>query len=271
MGSAFAFGELIDFGRRLLRRLLTLEVVDRSLVVGAQAFSALVPLFIVLASVGSDDGSSFADTLIRRYHLGADAADAVRSTFASPASSGSLTLVGITLVVFSSLAFTRALQRTFELTWDLERRGMRSTGWGLLWLGFLGAYVSLFPAVRDAFSGGLGTAIAITGSTALWLITPYLLLARRIAWRRLIPQAALTVVGMTALSSGLAFYAPRAMANAAKEFGAIGVAFTLLTILWAAGFVLVTAAGIGSSITLPAWPSASPGSVTPPSAARRES
>jgi membrane protein len=72
---------------------------------------------------------------------------------------------------------------------------------------------------------------------------PRLLLARRVPWRLLVPQAALTAVGMTVL----------------------GVAFTLLSPLWGAGLVLAITTGIGAYLTMPTWSRASPGSVTPPS------
>jgi membrane protein len=256
--------ETLDWGRGLLRRLISLEVIDRSLVVGAQAFSALIPLLIVIAGVGTGGGDAFADRLIDRFDLDGDTAEAVRESFGGTTGGTGLTVLGVLIVFFSALSFTRAMQRTFELTWDLPKRGMRGTGWGIAWLCAFAAYLTLFPVVRGIFHGAPYSIISLAGSAALWLGTPYILLARRIDWRRLIPQALLTGVGMTALSGGLLIYAPRALATASDQFGAIGVAFSLLTILWAAGFVLVVAAGVGAYIITNPWP-ASPGSATRPS------
>ena len=64
--------------RAVLRRLLTLEVIDRSLVVGAQAFGALIPLLIVFGSVGYKNGSAFADGIIHRFELTGRGAATVR-------------------------------------------------------------------------------------------------------------------------------------------------------------------------------------------------
>jgi membrane protein len=256
---------LLRWGRDILQRLLELEFVDRSLVVGAQAFSAVIPLFIVLASVGARDGGSFADALIARFDLHGDAATAVRSTFTAPADDDTITVLGGLVVVYSALAFTRALQRTFELTWDLPRRGMKGTGWGLLWIGVFALYWTLVPTLDDGIPHGLRAVVALAGGFALWLVTPYLLLARRVPWRLLVLQAALTAGGMTILGAGAVLYVPRAVESSAEEFGAIGVAFTMLSILWAGGFVLVTAAGIGAYLSTTSWSRASPGSVTPPS------
>jgi membrane protein len=251
--------------RGVLERLLELEIIDRSLVVGAQAFSALIPLLIVLSSFGAGGGRSLADGVIDRFGLSGDGADAVRRTFAVPADDTTITFVGGLVVVYSTLAFTRALQRTFERAWNLPRRGVKGTGWGLLWIASIAAYWTVAPVVDDDLPAPLGTVAALAASFVLWLVTPYVLLARRVPWRALVVQAALSAIGMTVLGVGALIYAPRTISSSASEFGVIGVAFVLLSLLWAAGFVLVTAAAIGSYITLPSWRRVSRGSATPPS------
>jgi membrane protein len=78
--------------------------------------------------------------------------------------------------------------------------------------------------------------------------------ARRPAhpWHRLLPQALLTAVGLAALAIGGAIYLPRAIASASAEFGILGVAFTLLSLLFAASFVLAVAAAVGATLADPA-------------------
>ena len=77
-------------------------------------------------------------------------------------------------------------------------------------------------------------------------MTPYLLLGRRLPWRRLVLQAALTALGLTALGIWSAIYMPAAIESSASAYGAIGVAFAMLTWLWGLGIVLVAAAVYGS-------------------------
>ena len=251
---------LLPVVRRIAERLLAIEIVDRSLVVGAQAFSALIPLLIVLASVTAKDGRSFADAVVARFGLSGDSADAVRSAFAAPASGSTVTIVSVLLVVFSALSFSRTLQRTFELTWGLPRRGMRGTVAGLRWLGMVVIYFALFPLLSSSIHGLAGVVLSLAGAFVLWLLTPYLLLDGRVPWRRLVRQAALCAVGVTVLAAGCAIYVPRAMSSSSEEFGAIGVAFTLLSVLWAGGFVVVGAAAIGSLVEVSgAGASSSPG------------
>lgn len=238
---------LVAVVRRLVARLLEIEIVDRALAVGAQAFGALIPLMIVVASLRPRRDRSFADTMIARFDLSGSGADAVRAAFSASAASGtSVTVIGAVVVVVSALSFSRALQRVFERTWELPRLGMRATSGGLRWLVVVVIYIGLHPLLADAFHGLAGFVAASIAAFVFWLLTPYLLLRGRIAWRRLIPQAALCGIGMTVLTVGCALYVPRAMSNSSEQFGAIGVAFTLLSVLWAGGFVIVGAAAIGS-------------------------
>ena len=78
-----------------------------------------------------------------------------------------------------------------------------------------------------------------------------MLVGRRLPWRKLVFQALLTAVGLLVLSVSAALYAPRAVSAAAQDFGVIGVAFSLLTLLFCVMFVFVTAAGVGA--TLAEW------------------
>lgn len=234
-------------GKAVVDRLVGFEIIDRSLVVGAQAFSALIPVLIVIASWGARDGNSMGESIIDRFGLSGDGAEAVRRAFAAPAEGTSTTLVGLSFVIVSALSFTRRLQRLFELSWLQEQRGIRATSWGLGWLALFALYWALVPVVSDDIHRDvLRWTVSLAGTFAFWLITPYLLLARRVPWRRLTLQAGLTAVGMTALTAGAGIYAPRAITTSAEQFGAIGVAFSLLSLLWAGGFVVVVAAALGS-------------------------
>ena len=67
---------------------------DRVLVLGGQAFTAVIPLAIVVASVATD-GDALATRLIARFHLTGSAADAVRTLFSRPPeATGTISLLG---------------------------------------------------------------------------------------------------------------------------------------------------------------------------------
>jgi uncharacterized BrkB/YihY/UPF0761 family membrane protein len=104
------------------------------------------------------------------------------------------------------------------------------------------------PPHVGLFSGIVAFALSLGLSTTLWLLTPWLLTARAIAWQRLLPQAVLTAIGLLALAIGAAFYLPRAVSTASAEFGILGVAFTMLSLLFALCLVLVGTAALGATL-----------------------
>jgi membrane protein len=234
--------------RAWLERLATVQAVDRGAALGAQAFSALIPLMIVYASVVPlVDADNFADRLIHRFKLSGDAAETVREAVApSSAVAHSVTVISFLLVIVSGLSFSRAAQRLYELSYQLPALGLRATPWQLLWLALIPVYV----AVRPLISGLAGGVWHVIGSLALgalcWLLTPYILLARRMSWPHLLPCAVLTTLGMSALGIGSVVYLPHAVSNASARYGTIGVAFALLSWLVLAGYVMVGCATMGA-------------------------
>jgi membrane protein len=238
---------LLDIGRRSLARFVELEGFDRAMALAGQAFAALLPLLIVIGSISPADDDSLADTLIERFKLSGSAADTLREAVAQPPHSG-LSVLGALLLVISALSFTRAMQRLYIRAWRLDKLGLRANYWGLVWLLIFGAFWSVLPAVVELFDGVVAFAVSLAGGTALWVLTPWLLTAKLIPWRRLLPQAFLTVLGIDALAICAAIYFPRAVATASKEFGILGVGFSLLSLLFAMAFVLVVTAAVGATL-----------------------
>ena len=237
--------QAVEVGHWLVDPLLRFNLIDRSLALGAQAFGALIPLLIVLESV-QRRGDSVATDMIERFDLQGDAANVVKEAFTATQGETTVTVFSVVVLVFSVLSFTRRLQRLYEETWDFEPRGLRGTGAGLLWLAFFAAYVSLHPALDQVLARWGGLLLSLAGAFAVGLVTPYLLLGRRLRWRSLVLQAALTAAGIAGLGIWSAIYMPRAIESSADAYGSIGVAFAMLTWLWGLGGVLVAAAVYGS-------------------------
>ena len=74
------------------------------------------------------------------------------------------------------------------------------------------------------------------------------IVGRRVSWTRGLPQAALTAFGRLCFSVASEIVAPRAISSAAADFGVIGVAFSLLTLLFLITMVMVIAAAIGATL-----------------------
>jgi membrane protein len=238
---------LVRLAHDLIDPLVRFNFLDRSLALGAQAFGALIPLLIVVetAEPGND---SLADGLIKRFNLGDAAADSLRRAFAPPTDSTTITAFGVVVLIVSALSFTRRMQRLYEESWSLPQRGLWGTGSGLLWLAFLVLYGTLHPLLDGVVNGFLSVALSLGGAFLLALMTPYLLLGRRLHWHRLLLQAGLTAIGLLALGVWSTIYMPKAIGSSAAAYGTIGVAFAMLTWLWGLGIVLVISAVYGSPL-----------------------
>jgi membrane protein len=245
------FAAAVEFGRSWFTRFLGVQGLDRAMALSAQAFSALIPLLIVYSSVApKKDGNDFATELIDRFDLTGSAAATVRAAFTSSSTvKNSISLLSLLLVIVSALSFSRGMQRLYEGAYRQPTLGMRNTARGLAWLLLLVIYASVRPLVADIAPGTVPKiVVSLTLGAILWTTTPYLLLGRRLDWHDLVPGALLTVVGMTALSVTSVVWFPRSITVSAEQFGAMGVAFALLSWLFAAGCVLVATATGGAVI-----------------------
>ena len=241
----------IEIARRSIALFVDMDAVDRSMALAAQAFTALIPLVIIIAvAAEGGEGKSLADQIVARFDLTGATADALRRGLPSTSSvrEGLSGLSALVLTV-SALSFTRALQRIYARAWDLEARGVRDSAWGIAWLAVFALYALLHPVLHGHVSGLAGLGASLAAGTLFWLLTPYTILARRLPWRRLLAQAVLTAIGMGALRAGSAIYMPRALSSSAEQFGTIGLAFTLVSWLFAAALVLSAAAAVGATLS----------------------
>lgn len=240
----------IALTRACLDRLVEIQFVDRSIALGSLGFTALVPL-LVIASAFLPGTDGLANELISRFHLHGSTAQLVREVFAQPdAVRQSISWLGVALLVGAALSFTRGLQRVYERAWRLDARGLAGTRAGLIWIGCIVVWSTLFSAAREWLLGLTGPVasliVLLTGDAVLWLWSPWILLARRVDWRRLVPTALLTAVAMTAISVGSVIYMPEAIGRSATHYGPIGIAIALVSWLVGVGFALTVCAGIGA-------------------------
>jgi membrane protein len=231
-----------------LERLVAVQAADRAVAVGAQAFSALIPLLIVYGTVVPlVDAQTFATHIIHRLGLKGTAAQSLHETLAPPSGvAQGVTAISFVLVIVSSLSLARALQRLYEVSYELPASGIRGTPWHLLWIALVPIYFTLRPLVSELAGGWWHVGGSLLLAAGAWLATPYILLGRRMAWQRLLPGAAFTALGMTALGGVSLIYFPHSVSSSASHYGAIGVAFSLLSWLVLAGFVLVGTATAGA-------------------------
>jgi membrane protein len=241
--------DVADFGLDALRRFIRIEGAQQATVLAAQAFTSLIPFLVVAAAVGP--GGDLGDRIVDRFGLSGSSARSVQELFNSAGETESaVTWVSVIILVLSALSFTRALQRTFQRTYDVPAGDWRQLWRGLAWL--LGAAVWLVVSspLRGTLSDvGHGIVLPLAASMiagfALWLWTPSILLGA-IDWRRLAPGAAVSGLLGVLLSVASGIYVPILMTWSADRYGLIGIAFSLQSWLLVGGFVVVIGAVVGA-------------------------
>jgi membrane protein len=236
--------------RDWIARFIAIQAFDRAMSIGAYAYTALFPLLIVAGALLPREGNaSFADVLIEEFHLTGSTAQAVKVAFApAGAVESSVTALGFVLLLYSMLSFSRGLQRLYEAAFHLPTLGMRNTPRGLLWLCFLGAVLTVRPLLMDPLTGVARVGGTLALGVGMWLVTPYLLLGRRVRWGRLLPTAVLTGIGMAGVGIWSVLWMPHTITASAQQFGVIGIGFALMSWLFAAAVVVVVATAGGAMI-----------------------
>ena len=177
-------------------------------------------------------------------------AQATRTLFATGGEvRAAVSAIGIVIVLYSMLSFTRALQRVYLQVWRLRPQLPDALLRQATWIvGFI-AYTVVLAPVRD-FEHHHDLARLYAPSTialgaVFWLWTPHVLLGKRISWRRLLPTSLLTTLAITLYSVGTALLLPAIFTKNAERYGLIGIAFGLVTWLFAYAGVVVVSAVVG--------------------------
>ncbi|HET6968585.1 MAG TPA: YhjD/YihY/BrkB family envelope integrity protein [Ornithinibacter sp.] len=233
------------FPRRCLRAFFEQQGLDRAMVVASQSFTALIPLMILTSAVLPRGGdSSMADAVIRKFGLSGATAESVRTVFEA-SSSGSVGVLSLLLLVLSGVSLTRRLQKMYLDAWHVPPLpGVRGSLYAALGLGFLLTEIALLSFVRTVlralpFEGVLSVAVSLAASIALWTTIPWLLLHRRLAWRRLLLAGILTGVLTSLWGLATTVYMPRLMASYSERYGLFGITVALVGWLLCISFIVV--------------------------------
>ncbi|QYJ04829.1 YihY/virulence factor BrkB family protein [Nocardioides panacisoli] len=248
------YDELVDTpAGQLLVALREVQLRDRALTLAGQAFIALVPLLIVVASwIGTTGGAEVAEWLVDRFELSGEAASAARALFSRPPDpTGGISVLGLVILLVSVNSFGRALQRTFEAAWRLPHRGPGRALRGALGTATLIASIAVV-AIVTGFSrdlpGGPLLAVPVQLAVAIpcwWLLTR-LLLNLRVGWRACLPGAVLGAVSQVLTGWAGSIYVPLLIERDAARYGVVGVAVALVSWLVVIAFVAVASAVAGA-------------------------
>jgi membrane protein len=242
-----------SFLGRCVHRFLMMQGIDRCIVLSSQCFTALIPLLLLvstLAPAGSEDIVS--RSLINKFGLEGSAAEAVEQLFTTPqGATSSLSVFSAFLLVISGVSFTRRIQKMYRSAWDEPAAGVRSNLFAALGLLALLAEILVLAGVRSLvrqlpWDWLWMLPITATTGLVLWTSIPYLLLNRRIHWRRLLFGAAVSAVGTSVFGVATTIYMPPLVTKYTNEFGLFGITIALIGWLLSACGVLVASAAIGA-------------------------
>lgn len=246
---------------RYANALIDIRVVDRALALASKLFVAILPLSILSTALVAK--KSFGDQLVIRFRLTGHGADAARALFASPTVvQSAVGLLGILILVSSVLSFARALERVYLDCWGLQPVHGAVRG-RLTWLAGFCVYLTIITPVHSLFvTLGVAGLTALASATLLGLLflwTPYVLLGRRVVWRRLVPTAAVSGVASLIFGVGSVLFMPGIVTHDAERYGYIGVAFAIVTWMFCLGVVIIAAAVLGA--LLQQWREGLPGAI----------
>jgi len=243
-----------EFVLRVVSRFQKIAGFDRAIALASGALTATIPLAIVVSAAGTAlGGKGTADRIIDRYDLTGGGAEAVRDVFAPPSgSSTSLGFLGFLFLLIAVLSFTRAVQRLFEQTWELEPLSVRNTFNGLLWIAGLLGYLTttgLLHGILGRSRLELSAALLSAPLSALFLVwSGWVLSAKRISRRTLLPFGLLGAVLLTVYSIGAAVYVPHLFSTYSTRYGVIGAVFAMISALFCVMVVVVGSAAAGREI-----------------------
>jgi membrane protein len=215
--------------------------------VASQAFTALIPLLLLASTLApANDRDLVARALIHKFGLTGGSADAVGQLFASPGQ-GSVGVLSVVLLVFSGVSLTRRLQRLYLQAWRLEpRAGVRGSLNAALGLSALLVEIGLFYVARSLVGAlpldwVLGAPVTVLASLVLWTSVPWLLLDRRLPWRRLLPGGVLAAAGSAVYGIATSIYMPRLIAGYSSRYGLFGVTLALVGWLLCISLIVLVA------------------------------
>ena len=243
-----------SFAGRCVRDFLDLRGLDRAMVLASQAFTALIPLLILVSAVlPAGNTTVVSDAVIRRFGLSGEAAAAVEAVFTHP-DTGTIGVLSLLLLVFSGVSLTRRMQQMYVQAWRLPPlRGVRGSLNAMLGLTVLLVELALLYLVRSLvrtlpFDWALQLPLSWAAGAALWTTIPWLLLDRRVSWRRLLPGGVLTAVLASAYGVATTLYMPAMMTSYSERYGLFGVTIAIVGWLLCICLLLIAATVVAAEL-----------------------
>jgi uncharacterized BrkB/YihY/UPF0761 family membrane protein len=236
-----------SFLGRSVRQFVDLQGLDRAVVLASQAFTALIPLLILVTALAPADRSDVVSAaIVGRFELDGDSADAVRELFAHSGDT-STGVLSVFLLLFSGISLARRLQRMYLQAWRLQAApGFGPAVDALTGLAVLVLGIALLYTARSLVGSALVAPVSLAAGLLVWTCVPWLLMNRRIALRRLLLGAALTSACTSVYGVASTIYMPPLFESYSERYGLFGVTLALIGWLLCIALIVVAATAIAS-------------------------
>jgi len=229
----------------LWKQLAAMDVINRGMMFAAVLLLCFVPFCIVLQAAA---GQSAATRLSHRYGLDDAASHAVGQVFASPsAASGAMTVASWIVLIVFAIGAAATLQELYVLSFGVQHpsggtNAARLVGWlaALLGVGALAALAT--PSLNDVGGDLLVAIVAFVAATVFFWFSMRLFLAGQLSWRELFPSALATGIFWLGMQVVFRLTMSDMISSNYAKYGAIGVVFTLMTLMVAVGVVVILGA-----------------------------
>lgn len=230
----------------LVRRGRDLELMHRAMGFATLSLVTLAPLLIVIAAADPLGEGGFAQWLVDGMGLSGRSARVLSDIISPPVKVIGTTSVwgGLLLAVFG-ISFAGSVQNGYERIWGLPPGPWHRVWRQATWLAALSAYLYQEVLTGHAFHGWPRiTLSASTGALFFWW-GQHFLLGGQVQWRRLLPGALATMVGLGGLRyfSYLVF-TPLIVENA-LSYGTVGIVLVVESWLTGVGFVVYGSSMLG--------------------------
>lgn len=238
-------------------------------------FFSLFPLLMVLASIASlvlKGRTDLQEQLVRSALsqfpvIGTQ----IREEVGSIEGSGVAVAVGLALALWAGLGGVRAAQAAMNTVWDVPRKrrpGMpASMGRASLMLVIVGVFVIGAAALAGAAagaSGPLGLTLNLLGSGALnvamFAVAYRVLTSASLAWRDVLPGAAMAGVAWTALLAAGGWIVGERVASSSDVYGTFALVIGLLGWIYLGAQITLVGAELNVVLSERLWPRSLQGS-----------
>jgi membrane protein len=218
---------------------------------------SVVPAALVFIAVVYESNRGnvnvFAQHLVEHLHLTGNTATLVQQTFGS-ASSNALAATVTMVVTFLlwGIGIGQIYQDVYARAWGIEVGSLADQAmYTVFFFVLAGAVGGAVIAQSELGEGGRLPAlfaVGVVGSLVLWLVVPYYLLHRQIAFRRLLPGAVMATILLVGTATVAPLFLPATLETNGRAFGAFGISLTLVGYF----FTMVTIS-VAAAVFSPVW------------------